>query len=69
MVPLIYFIFFNTSQIIMINPNYIAAKALLNLLSTKEKNKLCNEILSGIDNKKIDRKKRVNEYKKWLDGK
>ncbi|WP_223559560.1 hypothetical protein [Chryseobacterium lathyri] len=52
-----------------INPNYIAAKALLDLLSTDEKRKLCAEILEGLPTEKIDRKKRVDDYKKWLDKK
>lgn len=53
----------------MINPNYIAAKALLNLLSDKEKIKLCTEILEGSNSKKADKKKRVEYYKKWLENK
>ncbi|MDQ1858996.1 hypothetical protein [Chryseobacterium sp. WLY505] len=53
----------------MINPNYIAAKALLNLLSDEEKIKLCTEIMNGTNTTKIDRKKRVNDYKKWLEKK
>lgn len=53
----------------MINPNYIAAKALLNLLSDEEKVKLCTEILNGTSKDKVNRKKRINDYKKWLDNK
>lgn len=53
----------------MINPNYIAAKALLNLLPNEEKIKLCKEILDGTNSKKFNKKKRVEYYKNWLENK
>lgn len=47
----------------MINPNYIAAKALLNLLSDEEKIKLCKEILDAPNCKEAAKKRELNTTK------
>ena len=51
------------------DPNYIAAKALLNLLPDALVVKLCKQKLAGVDNKKKSKSQRVKDYMKWLDKK
>jgi len=53
----------------MADPNYVAAKHFLNLLSDAEKIKLCNQTLAGVDDKKKISKQRIKDYIKYLDKK
>ena len=52
-----------------IDPNYIAAKALLNLLPDALAVKLCKQKIAGVEKKKKTRMQRVRDYKKWLEKK
>ncbi|MFP3593969.1 hypothetical protein [Chryseobacterium sp. SIMBA_038] len=53
----------------MSDPNYIAAKTFLNMLSDEQKIKLCKQILEGVESKKNIKKNRVKDYLKYLERK